>query len=199
MGREGVTRLDSQEDPMQIGDTVMARNLMDGPTVMASDPKGTHEVRWEGKGDPSGGDIQYIPEEMLRIPAFAKALHQGIIAIANPEDNPEIVEALDKQARRFHDHHARIKEETMATIEPEKSRDLVSMECIGPSTKRKGICGEAVPVTETKKYDAAPLCHRHEHLRSEFVPVHTGQDERENKKVEWVRGTMSPEPVGLQV
>jgi hypothetical protein len=183
---------------MQVGGTVMARNKMGGPTVLSSDPRGTFEVRWEGRGDPSGGDVQYIPDEMLRIPAFARALKLGVIEIANPEDNPELVEALDRQAAKFHAAQAKAQDEVMATIDHEKTRDLVVQTCIGPATRGTGECGEQVAVHETHQHDAPPLCNRHASLAPEFVPVNEGQDERENKKIRWIRGVISPTPIGHQ-
>jgi hypothetical protein len=184
---------------MQFGGTVMARNLMDGPTVLSSDPKGTFEVRWEGKGDRNGGDIQYIPDEMLRIPAFARAIKLGVIEIANPEDNPELLVTLNKQAEAFHRLQEKSQEDIRATIDNTKGREMVTLPCVGPSAKGQGDCGELVSMYEAEKNDNPPLCHRHTSLASEFVPVNEGQDERENKKVRWIRGVMSDTPIGLQV
>lgn len=184
---------------MQVGGTVMARNLMGGPTVLSTDPRSTHEVIWEGRGDPGGGDVQYIPEEMLKVPAFARALHRGVIELVNPEDNPEAVRALQRQVDMFRSQQERVRDDAMASIEIETNRDLITLACIGPSSKGQGTCGEAVPVPEKTKFDKPPLCHRHADLAVQFVPISTGQDEGAHREVTWVHGRIDPREQGTQV
>lgn len=80
----------------------MVRNTQPGPTVISSDPKGTHFVEWAGLGDPSGGDIQPVAQEIIDTPQFAKALRKGIFEIVD-ETSDTSREALDKQVSAWNE------------------------------------------------------------------------------------------------
>lgn len=156
---------------MPVQNAVMARNLMDGPTVISSDPRGSQYVEWQGSNDPGGGDVQLVPEEIVSSVPFVRAIQRGILVIENPEDNPDLLERIDKQNAAFRNRLTDAREKLDATIERPQNRDMVTLPCVGPSAKGDGICGEYVTVRELNKNDKPPLCNRHTHLAQEYVPT----------------------------
>lgn len=173
---------------MPVG-SVVARNNMDGVTVLASDVKGSHSVEWGAKGDPAGDDIQFVPEEVVTSVAFRRALARGVVALVDEESDPEVAEALGKQVEAFKRRQEGAQEDASATIDRPTSRDSVSAFCVGPDTRDQGKCGEPVAISEKKLKDTPPLCPRHQHLATQYVPeAVTGQEDR----MEWVRVSLTP-------
>lgn len=187
------------------GGTVIARNLQPGIVTMSSDPHGTHVVEWAAAGDPSGGDIQLVPEELAKTVPFVRAVQKHIIALDNDE-TPEFLAALAKQVSAFENRQKNTDKDIKATIERTDNKDLVVLPCIGPSVRGTGTCGADVTVRELSQ-DAAPaLCNQHINLAPEFVPTPTGEfdtnvgpEDRPKEKVRWVRSRMSATPIGLEV
>lgn len=148
---------------------VMCRNNMSGPTVLASDPKSTHEVIFGGKGSPNGDDVQPIPDELLRTPQFAKAIAMGIIEVVAGEDNEAVQAALSVQRKAFWDRSASDAQLALDSIELAKDNDMISVLCIGPGTRPGATCPETLLVRE-KEIDARPpLCARHEGLAGQCI------------------------------
>lgn len=116
----------------------MVRNTQPGPTVISSDPKGTHFVEWAGAGDPSGGDIQPVPEEIVNTPQFEKAKRRGIFVLVE-DGSLEASEALNKQVAAWNDSNS-VKEDVIkASIEDAAARpDLVIDQPIGDD-KHEGV------------------------------------------------------------
>lgn len=169
---------------MPVG-SVVARNLMDGVTVLASDVKGSHSVEWAAKGDPNGDDIQFIPNEVLESVAFRRAVSREIVEIIEDESDPDVVDALHRQVAAFKRRQEGAKEDVELTIDKPTDRDSVSAFCVGPNTRGTGDCGVAVAMPEKKLKDEPPLCAQHRHLATQFVPeVKTTGDET---KTVWVR------------
>jgi hypothetical protein len=170
---------------MPVGGTIVARNRMDSITVLASDIKGTHSVEWAAYKDPSGDDIQFIPEEVLASVAFKKALARGVVELLEDESDPEVVLALGKQVDAFKRRQEGAKETAEALIEKPTTRDTVRAFCVGPDTRGTGTCEEAVAISEKLLKDVPPLCTRHQNLAHQYVPeVDTKGDETKTK---WVR------------
>ncbi len=171
---------------MPVG-TIVARNLMDGVTVLASDVKGSHSVEWAALGDPSGDDIQFIPNEVLESVAFRRAVSRGIVEVMEDESDPDVVSALTRQVAAFKRRQEGAKEDVAVTIEKPTNRDSVSVFCVGPDSRGIGKCGQAVAVPEKQLKDVPPLCTQHKHLAAQFVPeVVNGAED----KVEWVHVTL---------
>lgn len=168
---------------MPVG-SVVARNKMDGITVLASDVKGSHSVEWGAFGDPSGNDVQFIPAEVIESVAFRRALARGVVELVDEESDPQVAEALSRQVDAFKRRQEGAKEDVAVTIEKPTNRDTVSAFCVGPDTRDQGKCGEAVAISEKKLKDTPPLCPRHQHLAAQYVPeAVTGNEDR----MEWVR------------
>lgn len=144
--------------------TVMCRNMMSGPTVIASDTKQTHEVIFGGRDDPNGEDLQPIPEGVLKSPAFARAIRQGILQVVSGDDNPVVQAALTRQtdafARRMSADELRARE----SLDHKAENDMIAVTCIGPGPREGSSCEEQIPVRSGEQASRPPLCSRHEHL-----------------------------------
>lgn len=164
---------------------VYARNNQAGPTVLSSDPKGTHSVEWQGKGDPNGGDVQPIPEEVQNTVAYTRALRRGIIVEVSGE---EAVDAFDRQRDDWDRRTAGAASAATSSIEHTTNNDIVATKCIGPDTRGQGACGADVTVRDAQKGEVPPLCSRHEELAPQYVP----SDEMEGTKIvrKWTRVIM---------
>lgn len=169
--------------------TVVARNLMDTVTVLASDVKGTHSVEWAAKDDPSGDDIQYIPEPVMESVAFKRALARGVVELLEDDTDPEVVEALARQVSAFKRRQAGAQEDVQQVIDRPTSRDHVSTWCVGPDNRGTGQCGEAVAISEKLLKDMPPLCPKHKNLAHQYVPeVDTRTDgDRVVHETKWIR------------
>lgn len=173
---------------MPVG-SIVARNLMDGVTVLASDVKGTHSVEWAAAGSPTGEDIQYIPEPVLESVAFKRALARGVVELLEDESDPEVVAALDKQVAAFRKRQMGAQEDVEATIERPTSRDHVSTWCVGPDNRGTGTCGEPVAISEALLKDVPPLCSRHKDLANRYIPEQetVQRDGKVIQETRWIR------------
>ena len=153
---------------------VLCQNMMPGPTVIASDPKQTHEVTFGGKGDPAGEDVQPIPEALMRTPAFRRAIRQGILKVVAGEDNPMIQEALRRQTSSFRDRMAADELEARESLEAPAGNDMIAVTCIGPGSREGATCEEQVPIRADQEGTRPPLCDRHQHLAERCIKRGSG-------------------------
>ena len=153
---------------------VMCRNMMAGPTVIASDPKQTHQVIFQGRDHPDGEDVQPIPAELLRTPQFVKALRQGILSVVSGEDNPVVQAALSKQSDAFHKRIAADELKAREVLDAPSEDDMIAVICIGPGTREGNTCEEQVPIRSREQGSRPPLCSRHQHLAELCVKRGTG-------------------------
>lgn len=149
--------------------TVMCRNMMAGPTVIASDPKQTHEVIFGRRDDPDGEDVQPIPIELVRSPAFARAIRQGILQVVAGEDNPVIRAALTRQTTSFQDRMKTDDLKARESLDAPSDDDMLVVTCIGPGSRAGASCEEQVPVRARDEGSRPPLCDRHQHLAETAV------------------------------
>ena len=159
---------------MTIATPVMCRNRMAGPTVIASDQKSTHEVIFQGAGDPDGNDVQYIPEEILKTPQFARAIRQKIFEVVQGDDNEAVQAALQHQSDAFWGRMEKDKDEALASLDQQADNDLISVNCIGPGSRSGAVCGENVPVRQREAMNLPPLCSRHQSFSDECFRKGTG-------------------------
>lgn len=169
---------------------VPIHNRKPGPTVFTH-PITNDVVQWEGNGDPTGGDVQHVPEDYIGLPAFQNCLNKGVFERLTDEAGDQARAASDQAslARRMAEDEA-----AAGMIKRESSNDLLMLDCLGPSDRGTGgSCGTPVAVYASQRRDKAPLCDRHESLRHEFVPTegeHVGADGK--TEVIWVRSVMDP-------
>jgi hypothetical protein len=148
---------------------VLCRNQTAGPLVIASDPKSTHEVIFSGLGDPGGGDVQPVPEELLRTPQFAKTVAMGLLKVEAGEDHEAVRHALQVQTDAFWKRAAQEKDAAMATLETAPDNDMIAIQCIGPGTRPDTRCEDTIPVRVRERDAVPPLCTRHAMLLERCV------------------------------
>jgi hypothetical protein len=144
--------------------TVMCRNMMAGPTVIAADAKRNYEIIFAGKDSPDGEDYQSIPEYLLRTPQFSKALRQGILEVTEGEDHPVVQRAMARQTDAF---RKKLDADTLAArevLDAASDEDLLVVNCIGPGSREGAVCGDQVAIKEKDASGRPPLCSRHQHL-----------------------------------
>jgi hypothetical protein len=155
---------------MPVG-TVVARNLMDGVTILSSDIKGTHQVEWGALNDPDGNDVQYIPMEIAESVGFRKAISRGVIEIVEEDSDKTITDAITLQVQAFRRRQAGAREDIQSTLDRPANNDSIMLFCVGPDTRgNNGKCGQPVAVPEKKKNDVPPLCTQHRPLAAQYVP-----------------------------
>lgn len=181
---------------MPVAPLVAVRNLKDGLTVLtpdASNPKSYME--WQAKGDPSGGDYQYVSEEVIATPAFAKAIQHGVLAVDADEMSPDVAAAFAKQMQVAQDRKDRASREVAAALDRTENRDLVTQDCVGPGDIKGKPCGAAVMVRERNAGETVPLCPRHQSLATEYVP--TEDFDGDKHTIKWVRVEMGSRERGV--
>lgn len=153
---------------------VAVRNEEGGPTVF-SIPEDNIQIEWQGKGDPQGGDVQYVPDALLTNVQFDKVVRHGILVVVKDESAAQ--DAIDKQSTAYRDRAEAAASAATASIEQAANNDLVQATCIGPSNRGQGECGEPVAVREKdlRTNDAPVLCSRHASLAPQYARVETDQ------------------------
>lgn len=167
---------------------LLVRNTLDGPLVLSSDPKGTHFVEWGPAGDEMGNDVQPCPEEFVNLPAFHKQVQRGTLVVENPEDNPEVLQIIERQNKAWRDRQSGAAAKATEVIDPEKNDDIVTLQCVGPNSRGGGQCDTQVPVKDKTKNDKPPLCSTHADLASQFVPDEKVEGNKTIKS--WTRVTL---------
>lgn len=146
------------------GSSVMVRNMMSGPTVIAADAKRSYELNFAGKDDPRGEDVQEIPEELLRTKQFRDALRKGIFQVVEGEDHPVVQQAMARQTSSFQERMRSDELAAREVLDAVADNDMVVVNCIGPGSRAGAVCGEMVPVKDKEQAARPPLCDRHQHL-----------------------------------
>jgi hypothetical protein len=153
---------------------VVCRNRMSGPTVIASDQKSTHEVVFQGRGDPSGADYQPVPDAIVCTPQFARAVAMGILEVTQGTGNEAVKAALAAQSDAFWRRAEQDRSDALAVLETPADNDLISVACIGPGSRPGAVCGENIPVRARDAALAPPLCARHTGLAERCIKRGTG-------------------------
>lgn len=164
---------------------VQVQNNTKGPLVMAATPT-SPGVEWQGEGDPMGGDVQMCDETLVESPAFYKAVQRGLLTIVNPEDNPDLVDKIQRQNDAYAARIASADAAAKASIDQAPKNDVLAVPCVGPSGT--GRCGVDVLVREADKNAKPPLCGLHADLAPQYVPTHVEENGR--AVVIWARATM---------
>lgn len=93
---------------------VTVRNLHH-TVVVHSTPDKSLAVEWKPKGDPSGEDIQQVPDDFVQTTAFLRAVGLGILQIET--DDEAFKNAIAKQANRFQRAKAEEKTSLQAVLD----------------------------------------------------------------------------------
>lgn len=148
---------------------VVCQNMMAGPTVIAADIKGGYEVRFDGHGDPSGGDVRRIPPEVVATVQFADAIAKGILKVEEGAENEMVAKAMERQNDTFWARAKQDKDEALAVLDQPAENDMIAVACIGPGTRPGAACDEQIPVRAREAGQLPPLCQRHAGLADQCV------------------------------
>lgn len=152
---------------------VTLRNTRRGPLAFSvPTERGTRRYIWAGAGDPSGGDIQEIPNDLMQDVQIRKVVARGFLV---EEDEAAGRAAQQKQIDAAEARREQAASFVMDTLDPAANHDLVSVPCQGPNGRGTADCGAPVPVREADKGKAPALCPQHEALASQFIQVPTGE------------------------
>lgn len=78
--------------------STLVRNNKTGPVIFRSDDM-KHALKWEGKGDPQGGDYQFVADTLLDDPQFLNVLTKGALARVSEADRDAFLESRAESAR----------------------------------------------------------------------------------------------------
>lgn len=167
----------------------MVRNNQAGPTVLSPDDNAKRYIEWQGKGDPNGGDIQPVGEDVQENTQFQKMLRRGVLELVS-EDDESVGEAMGRQQAHWDQRQGQSSATAEQAIDHQANKDLVTLGCVGPSTRGDSTskCGADVTVRDTEKDKRPPLCNVHQDLAPQFVPEDTILDGKPTKV--WTRFTM---------
>lgn len=102
---------------------VLVRNAEKGPSVF-SDPSKNIAIEWQGAGDPSGEDLQQVPDEVLDNVNFLKALNRGIFVVE--EASPEMQERLNRQVAAYQSRRSASEQAGEAAIDRQAERTVAT-------------------------------------------------------------------------
>lgn len=166
-------------------DLIPVRNVMGGPAVFRDAPSDT-TIRWEGAGDPAGGDVQYVPDAFRRHPAFANMLRRGIFQVVGEEQAQAAFAQQDAQVAG-----AGLAQQAADSIHRPQNRDLVATACLGPGARQGSSCPNTVALSAAQAKTTPPLCDQHRHLASGFVPVDQPDPQTGAMRTVWVQAQMT--------
>lgn len=176
---------------MPVSQLVALRNLKDGVTVLTpnfADPR--NYLEFQAAGDPGGGDLQYVSEELTTAPAVVKAIQHGVLALESDALSPDVADAFQRQMQLAQRQRERAEAEIADAIDRPENRDIVGENCVGPGEKPGVQCGTSVPQREKAMADIAPLCAKHRHLAMEYTRVEDNSynpDGTSKKGYKWFR------------
>lgn len=168
-------------------DAVSVRNTLGGPTVLTPDLAKGDYLEWQGKGDPTGRDIQLVSPEVMRNANFQRMLKRGVLEII--DDEAEIARTDALQQDYWEQRQSFGQQLAEEAIDRKANNDSIVQSCIGPGARGgESKCGENVVVKESAKDARPPLCPHHEELADQFVA--TEMQDGAKTITSWMRITM---------
>ncbi len=146
-------------------ETYPIQNEHRGPSCYThGGPNSAEQYQWAGKGDPEGGDVQYIPGSVIRSPGFRRIMSRGLYSFADPE-----VDHLSYQGQVWIDSFNNTQEAALSQLEDDDEAELESFNCVGPGPRNSGsLCGEASFMRRKDLETTPPLCARHKEKYSKY-------------------------------
>jgi hypothetical protein len=176
---------------MPVAQLVALRNLKNGVTVLTPDRNDPgNYLEFQAAGDPSGGDIQYVSEEMAATPACVKAIMHGILELERDMMSPDVAMAFQRQMDVAKLQRERAEAGITQTIDRPENRDIIGETCVGPGERAGAACGAAVAMRDKSNVDTAPLCSRHNDLAAHYIRVEDNSynpDGTSQKGYRWLR------------
>jgi len=185
---------------MPVGQLVALRNLRDGVVVLTpnfSDPR--NYLEFQAAGDPGGGDVQYVSEELTIAPAVVKALQHQVLALESDTMSESVRSAFEQQMKAAREQRERAQAHIAETIDRPENRDIIGETCVGPGERPDAPCGASIAIRDRAQMDTAPLCARHVHLSMEYTRVEDNSynaDGTSKKGYKWFRTRITPRERG---
>ncbi len=153
---------------------LLVRNAGSSQTIFAK--KNQPTVIWQPYGDPSGQDVQRVPNDWAEDIDFLNSLDAGLLEIVEDESDPEVAAKIAKQRESFRARQQALAAQVESSIDRKQDRDIIQVVCIGPHPNGRGNeeCGAPVLVRRAQQGDVPPLCPRHQRLAPEFYLVQSG-------------------------
>lgn len=140
----------------------MVRNLKPGPSVFRDAPSDT-SIRWEGSGDPQGGDYVYVDTETIRKAQFQANIRKGVLQVLTQEEAEMVTTGQPLPSDPL------VQQASDAIYRPQVN-DIVATACIGPGGRAGASCSNQVTVRRSEMADKPLLCEAHKPLESQYVP-----------------------------
>lgn len=169
--------------------SAMIRNTQAGPSVLTWGKANNDYIMWEGVGDPNGGDIIEVPEDVLAMPQFRKMVKRGVFEVVVDQD--EIDAADQAQQDKWENIRKGAHEETESVLERPQDKSFDVLTCIGPSDNPRSddTCDAVITMKEADLKENPPLCARHKNLRGSYIPTDE-VDENGKNSTRWSRVTI---------
>lgn len=165
----------------------MVQNNQGGPTILTPDTsKSGDYIEWQGKGDPDGGDVQAVGNDILDNTQFQRMLSKGIFSIVE-EDSTTATAAMQAQQAHWDARQGSVAKSVEQSMEHPENKDFVVQPCVGPGANGQK-CGVEVNVREKAVGQRPPLCPQHEGLAAQFIPEEVMRDGKYT--TQWVRFSM---------
>ena len=145
---------------------------------------GTDECEFQAKGDSNGDDTMELPSTILLNAKFRDAVSKGILKIVEADD-PDVIEAFEAKNKAWAAQQEAKKQSDMF-IESQQPKAFSGRQCL--AQEGRGQCVEYA-IYSTNSNERPPLCQKHAHLASQFVPEETGTFTNNKPDVEWRRVT----------
>lgn len=153
------------------------------PTIVIFVPEGSSDpLQWGPKGDPFGEDIMELPSTILRSAQFRKQLVRGLLSIVDA-DEPAVLHAVLAQQQAWQAKNS-AREETDHLIAQQQPKAYSGHQCIAQEGRQS--CSEFA-ISSQNSREKPPLCSKHAHLASQYVPEENGQFQDGKPVVQWNR------------
>lgn len=161
---------------------IVVRNTQPNIVVFVPDSSSQDKIELAAKGDPKGEDVVELPSEILKNAQFRKILMHKIIEIIDA-DSDEVLDAVEAQQRAWAARTS-AREETDQMISAQQPRAYSGTQCLAQEGRAQ--CSEFA-ISSQNTREKPPLCSKHAHLASQFVPEENGQFQDGKPVVQWNR------------
>lgn len=150
---------------------LLVRNSERNATVFS---KNGVSIIWAASGDPMGGDLQRVPDDLQNDVDFLNSVERGILIVEDATDS-SVLEKIRSQSAAFLTRRDQAATSVASTLDRRQDRDITQVSCIGPALNgRGGVCGADVLQRAAASGDIPPLCSRHESLAPNFYLAESG-------------------------
>lgn len=177
---------------------LLVQNEVSNRTVFSKSIAGSVQTFiWGPKDSPLGDDIQRVPDAIADDVDFLNSLDRGTLSIVS-SDSAEIAERIQQSASVISQRRAAAEARVAEAVDARSGRDMLGVQCLGPSLNGLGQCDQQVIVPAKQRDEEPPLCGRHKSLLNQFALHEVGSrgDESNLLRKEWVRAEMTPRARG---